>query len=179
MSSSDRIIFLNGSDNFSITGEKIDDIPVRNRITVTNTVALENGYYSVAPSNFRLESKTDYQDLYVEFTTSSGLKFKIPSKNMLIRAEQRRLNLTKKIVFNLMIHHNSVNLDRGGGLTASTAVLSQSEFIEYSNTSGIITCLHCIPEHYYSDSIVGITIPTNDDAITIPAGNLTIDFFQF
>ena len=178
MSSSDRILFLNGSDNFSITGEKVGEIPVRNRITVTNTVALEKGYYSVGPSNFRLESKTDYQDLYVEFTTSSRLNFKIPSKNMLIRVEQRRLNLTKKIIFNLMISHGSVNLDRGGGYNAGTAVLYQSEFIEYKNTNDIITCLHCIPEHYYSNGIVGINISA-DNAMTIPAGYLTLEFFQF
>lgn len=172
MSSNDRIILLTGGDNFEITGEKVDEIPFRNKITITNSVALANGPRGIIPSNFTLKSTTDYQDLYVDFTTS-GLCFKIPSKNMLIRVNQRDLNLTKKAISNLTIHYDCANLN---GVTSSASAYS-SEFIEYSNTSGIIRYLHCIPECYYINMVSRITIAT--DAMTIPAGKLTIDFFQF
>lgn len=172
MSSSDRIILLTGGDNFEITGETVDKIPFRNKIIITNSVSLANGPRSIIPSTFTLKSATDYQDLYVDFKTS-GLCFKIPSKNMLVRVNQRDLNLTEKVISNLMIHYECTDLS---GTTPSASEYL-SEFIEYSTTSGIIRYLHCIPEDYYINMVSRITIAT--DAMTIPAGDLTLEFFQF
>ena len=178
MSSSDRIIFLTGGDNFKITGETVDEIPFRNKISITNSVTLRNGPRDIIPSTFTLKSTTDYQDLYVDFTTS-GLRFKIPSKNMLIRVDQSNLNIKFKVIYNLMIHHNCATLDAdGGGDAATSTLLSQSEFITYKNTSGIITCLHCIPEYYYINMVSRININTGDNS-GVSAGDLTLDFYQF
>ena len=82
MSSNDRIILLTGGDNFEITGEKVDEIPFRNVISITNSVEL--GSDKITPSTFTLKSTTNYQDLYVDFTTSGWLRFKIPSKNSML-----------------------------------------------------------------------------------------------
>lgn len=174
MSSNDRILFLAGGDNFEITGEEIDRIPFRNKISITNSVSLANGPRGIIPSNFTLKSTTDYQDLYVDFTTA-GLCFKIPSKNMLIRVNQRDLNLTEKAISNLTIHYECADLD--GTESVINTSLSQSEFIGYRNTSGIIRYLHCIPERYYINMVSRITIATGNTAI--PAGKLTLEFFQF
>lgn len=172
MSSSDRILFLTGGDNFDITGETVDKIPFRNKISITNSVEL--GSNKITPSTFTLKSTTDYQDLYVDFTTS-GLRFKIPSKNMLIRVDQSNLNTSVKTISNLRMSWNYVDFD-GIWSKANLSLLS-SDFIAYKNTSGIITCLQCIPEYYYINSVSRIYI--NIDAMTIPAGDLTLEFFQF
>lgn len=177
MSSNDRIILLTGGDNFEITGEKVDEIPFRNKISITNSVTLRNGHRDIVPSTFTLKSTTDYQDLYVDFTTS-GLCFKIPSKNMLIRVDQSNLNIKPMVIYNLMIHYNRATLDADGGDTTTSTLLSQSEFITYENTSGIITCSHCIPEYYYINMVSRININTGDNN-GVFAGGLTLDFYQF
>ena len=46
------------------------ELPFRNKISITNSVALRNGPCDIIPSTFTLKSTTDYQDLYVDFTTS-------------------------------------------------------------------------------------------------------------
>ena len=175
MSSNDRILFLAGGDNFEITGEEIDRIPFRNMISITNSVALEAGLnYDITPSTFTLKSTTNYQDLYVDFT-KSGLRFKIPSKNMLIRVDQSNLNLNRKIITRFNISCNYVDFY---GIWSNTYIsLYSSKFIEYSTTSGIIRYLHCIPEDYYTNMVYRIAIAPGNAAI--PAGKLTIDFFQF
>ena len=172
MSSNDRIILLTGGDNFEITGEKVDEIPFRNVISITNSVEL--GSDKITPSTFTLKSTTNYQDLYVDFT-ESGLRFKIPSKNMLIRVDQRNLNTSINVISDLRMSWNFVDFD-GSWSKANLSLLS-SDFIAYKNTSGIITCLQCIPEYYYINSVSGIYI--NINAIPIPAGDLTLEFFQF
>lgn len=177
MSSSDRILFLTGGNNFKIAGETVDKIPFRNKISITNSVTLRNGPRDIIPSTFTLKSTTDYQDLYVDFTTS-GLCFKIPSKNMLIRVDQSNLNIKPKVIYNLMIHHNCATLDADGGDSTTSTLLSQSEFITYKNTSGIITCSHCIPEYYYINRVSRININTGDTN-GVSAGDLTLDFYQF
>ena len=174
MSSSERIIFLTGGDNFKITGEEIDRIPFRNVISITNSVELVDGSGKITPSTFTLKSTTNYQDLYVDFT-ESGLRFKIPSKNMLIRVDQRNLNTSIKVISDLRMSWNFVDFD-GSWSKANLSLLS-SDFIAYKNTSGIITCLQCIPEYYYINSVSRIYI--NIDAMPIPAGDLTLEFFQF
>ena len=170
MSSSDRIIFLTGGYNFSAENQ-INELPFRNRITITNLISLGNGGDRITPSTFTLESTTDYQDLYVDFTTS-GLHFKAPSKNMLIRVDQSRLDLTKKIISRLSMRYDCANLN--GTTSKVNHILLSSEFIEYSTTDGTIIYLHCIPERYYIKVVSMMYI-----AADVPAGDLTLDFYQF
>lgn len=173
MSSSDRIIFLTGGDNFKITGETVDKIPFRNKISITNSVTLRNWFSDIIPSTFTLKSTTDYQDLYVDFTTS-GLCFKIPSKNMLIRVNQSNLNLN----YSLKIHYTRATLDADRADTTTSILLFQSEFITYKNASGTITYLYYIPEFYYINMVSRININTVDNS-GVPVGDLTLDFYQF
>ena len=173
MSSNDRILFLAGGDNFEITGEEIDRIPFRNVISITNSVELE-GFHTITPSTFTLKSTTDYQDLYVDFT-KSGLRFKIPSKNMLIRVDQSNLNTSVKMISSLRMSWNYVNFD-GIWARAYLSLLS-SYFIKYNDRPGIINCLYCIPDRDYIEEVTEIR--TNTNAMTIPAGDLTLEFFQF
>lgn len=171
MSSSDRIILLYGDGDFSIP----NGISYRNQIAITNSVVLSSRRYDISPVAFRIESETDYKDLYVDFTTSGWLRFKIPSKNMLIRVNQSSLNLTEKVISGFEIRSNGINFN-GNDSSGAARTLSASEFTEYSY-GGIIRLLHCIPEHYYINEVSQITIATGNAAI--PAGKLTIDFFQF
>lgn len=172
MSSSDRIILLTGGDNFKVIGKKVYQMPFRNVISITNSVEL--GSDKITPSTFTLKSTTNYQDLYVDFT-ESGLYFKIPSKNMLIRVDQRNLNTSINVISSLRMTWNYVDFD--GSWSEANLSLASSDFIAYKNTSGIITCLQCIPEYYYINGVYKIYI--NIDAIPIPAGDLTLEFFQF
>lgn len=172
MSSSDRIILLYGDGDSSIP----NGISYRNQITITNSVVLSSGSYNISPAAFRIESETDYKDLYVDFTTSGWLRFKIPSKNMLIRVNQSSLNLTKKIISRFEIRSNGIDFN-GSDSSGVARLISASEFTEYSSYDGIIRLLHCIPEHYYINDVHEIIIATVNAAI--PTGKLTIDFYQF
>ena len=97
---------------------------------------------------------------------------------MLIRVDQSNLNIKPKVIYNLMIHYDRATLDADGGDTNTSTLLSQLEFIAYKNTSGIITCSHCIPEYYYINSVSRININTGDSN-GVSAGDLTLDFYQF
>lgn len=175
MSSSDRILFLTGGDNFKIDGKEVDQIPFRNVISITNSVALEGGLHDITPSTFTLKSTTNYQDLYVDFT-KSGLRFKIPSKNMLIRVDQRNLNTSIKMISCLIIWWDYVDLD--GTFNNASLTLLSSYFIKCYSKSGIINCLDCIPDRDYISEVSQIKISSLSNA-TIPAGDLTLEFFQF
>lgn len=171
MSSSDRILFLNGDDSFSA----LNGIAFRNKITISNLVALPRTSCDINPSTFRLKSGTGYNnDLYVDFTTS-GLHFKMPSKNMLIRVNQSSLDLTEKIISGFEICCNGIYFN-GSDSSNAGRDLSSLEFNEYSY-GGIIRLLHCIPKCYYINNVYEITIATGNMAI--PGGDLTLDFFQF
>ena len=172
MSSNDRILFLAGGDNFEITGEEIDRIPFRNVISITNSVELK-AINKITPSTFTLKSTTNYQDLYVDFT-ESGLRFKIPSKNMLIRVDQRNLNTSIKVISDLRMSWNFVDFD--GSWSKVNHSLLSSDFIAYKNTSGIITYSQCIPEDYYLNSVSRIYITAGINGVP---GDLTLDFYQF
>lgn len=173
MSDSDRILSLTGDSNFNIIEKKVDQMSFRNVISITNSVELEGSSHTITSSTFTLKSTTNYQDLYVDFT-KSWLRFKIPSKNMLIRVDQSRLDLTKKIISSLRMSCNYVDSD---GIWSNTYLTLRSlEFITYKNTSGIVTFSQCIPEYYYINNVSRINITTG---VTIPAGDLTLDFYQF
>lgn len=180
MSSSDRILFLTGGRNFKIDGKEVDQIPFRNVISITNSVALEaGGLHNITPSTFTLDSVTDSQDLYVNFQTGRSLHFKIPSKNMLIRVDQRNLNLNKKIISSLITWWKYVDLDGTWNLASST--LLSLDFINcygYGASAGIINCSDCIPDKDYINEVSHIKIRDLSNA-TIPAGDLTLSFFQF
>lgn len=177
MSSSDRILFLTGGSNFKIDGKEVDQIPFRNVISITNSVALEAGLHNITPSTFTLDSVTDSQDLYVNFQTGRSLLFKIPSKNMLIRVNQKSLNSTIKIISSLKTWWKYVDLDGIWG-RASLTLLS-SDFINcYGASAGIINCSDCIPDKDYINEVSQIKIHYLSNA-TIPAGDLTLSFFQF
>ena len=173
MSSSDRILFLTGGSNFKINETKVDQMPFRNVISITNSVELE-GFHKITPSTFTLKSTTDYQDLYVDFTTS-GLRFKIPSKNMLIRVDQSNLNTSIKMISSLRMSWNYVNFD--GIWSRAYLSLLSSYFIKCYSKPGIINCLDCIPDKDYIEDVS--EIQTNTNAYSIPAGDLTLEFFQF
>jgi len=148
-------------------------MPFRNVISITNSVELE-GFHTITPSTFTLKSTTNYQDLYVDFT-KSGLRFKIPSKNMLIRVDQSNLNTSIKMISSLRMTWNYVDFD-GIWSNAYLSLLS-SYFIKCYGSPGIINCLDCIPDKDYIKEVS--QIQTNTNAYSIPAGDLTLEFFQF
>ena len=176
MSSSDRILFLTGGSNFKIDGKEVDQIPFRNVISITNKQSLTSGAKRIGDT-FKLASyphESYYGESYADLN-STGLQFKIPSKNILIQVDQHSLNLEKKVFTSLSIEWSNALLTRSP--TSTSTSLSQSKFISYSD-SGSIEYSSIIPNRYYISRISEIVI-SSSVTIPIPAGDLYIHFFQF
>ena len=175
MSSSDRILFLTGDKNFETDSSGVVEIPFRNKISLTNKLQLTSGSNNINSGTFEFAPypyDSYYSETYAELN-SLALRFKIPSKNMLIQVGQRSLSLDKKVFTSLSIGYSKALLTRPP--IDSTTSLPQSRFIEYSE-SGIIEYLSCIPKEYYINKISRIVISSD---IRIPAGDLYLHFFQF
>lgn len=173
MSSRDRIILLTGDDNFDADSSGVNEITVRNTISITNKNSLSAGANTINSGTFNIDTSTDYQDLYVDLT-ATGLFFKMPSKNLLIQINQRNLNLDEKVLSGLTIYWDYVTLTEITTGITNTA-LSPSQFVDYS-ISGVMRYLYCIPDIYYINRISRITIASG---ITVPAEDLTLRFCQF
>ena len=94
---------------------------------------------------------------------------------MLIRVDQSNLNTSIKMISSLRISWNYVDFE--GIWSRAYLSLLSSYFIKYNGSPGIVNCLDCIPDKDYIEEVSEIR--TNTNAYPIPAGDLTLEFFQF